>query len=272
MDEIVHTSNIELLTARRLDIVATLATCWSIKTRNNILRLTDHDYDIKIDGEIYYAKSGIDSSAIANSSALIPDNFDLEGIIDNDLIHEHDLLAGVYDNAEVITFFIDYSNPQEKLQLKRGWLGEVRINGGAFCVEVRSLLQSMDQCIGSFYSTNCRAKFGDYKCGIDLKAYTYFSVIESVMNMSNFIVKDDIPQNLSFAQGKVIFISGPNAGNTMEIKGRSGKMIKLMLDMPMEIRHGDEIEIVAGCDKNFKTCYERYKNAINFRGEPDIYI
>ena len=259
------------VTSNNLDIITTLATCWKIKTRNNkVLCFTDHDKDLEIDGDLYSANSGIDSSAIANSSTMIPDNFDLEGIIDNSAIHENELLAGVYDHAEVITFFINYSNPQEKLQLKRGWLGEVRMNGSTFFVEVRGLLQSMDKCVGSLYSTNCRAKFGDQKCGVDLNLYKSLNEVNDVINLSNFTVMLDIPKNQSFAQGKVMFVSGANLGNSMEIKFCTGNMIKLVLDMPMNINKGDKIEVFAGCDKNFTTCYERYNNAINFRGEPDI--
>jgi uncharacterized phage protein (TIGR02218 family) len=33
---------------------------------------------------------------------------------------------------------------------------------------------------------------------------------------------------------------------------------------------GNSFSLVAGCDKSFTTCAEKFNNAINFRGEPHV--
>jgi hypothetical protein len=38
--------------------------------------------------------------------------------------------------------------------------------------------------------------------------------------------------------------------------------------MPFETAIGDTALLMEGCDKSFESCVNRFKNAINFRGEP----
>jgi uncharacterized phage protein (TIGR02218 family) len=40
--------------------------------------------------------------------------------------------------------------------------------------------------------------------------------------------------------------------------------------MPFEVQVGDKLSIYAGCDKRRETCFTKFNNVINFRGEPDL--
>jgi uncharacterized phage protein (TIGR02218 family) len=40
--------------------------------------------------------------------------------------------------------------------------------------------------------------------------------------------------------------------------------------MPRPIVIGDQVRLVAGCDKTPETCHARFGNILNFRGEPHI--
>ena len=56
----------------------------------------------------------------------------------------------------------------------------------------------------------------------------------------------------------------------MEVKSFYANEIETVLPLYIPIKEGQEFEIIAGCDKQFLTCTQRFNNAINFRGEPHI--
>ncbi|KAA1015979.1 DUF2163 domain-containing protein [Paraburkholderia panacisoli] len=73
-----------------------------------------------------------------------------------------------------------------------------------------------------------------------------------------------------FAYGKVVFTSGQNAGFEMDVKAFAPGHVTLAMAMPYPLAVGDTYTIVAGCDKLFGTCRDRWNNVIHFRGEPYI--
>jgi uncharacterized phage protein (TIGR02218 family) len=73
-----------------------------------------------------------------------------------------------------------------------------------------------------------------------------------------------------FSSGEVEWLTGANAGRKMEIKEFAAGQFNLVLPMPNNIAVGDTFNAVAGCDKTFNTCYSKFNNAVNFRGEPHV--
>lgn len=73
-----------------------------------------------------------------------------------------------------------------------------------------------------------------------------------------------------FAYGTLKWLTGANAGYTMEVKQFAPGIVTLALPMEFPIVAGDTYTITAGCDKQFGTCKARYNNVVNFRGEPYI--
>lgn len=73
-----------------------------------------------------------------------------------------------------------------------------------------------------------------------------------------------------FAYGFVKWLTGLNAGYSMEVKAFSPGVVTLAMLMPFPIQVGDTYQITAGCDGQDSTCKNRYGNIANFRGEPFI--
>lgn len=73
-----------------------------------------------------------------------------------------------------------------------------------------------------------------------------------------------------FTYGVVKWITGANAGLSMEVKSFSPGSVTLGMPMPHPIAVGDTYTITAGCDKQFGTCRDRWHNIIHFRGQPYI--
>jgi uncharacterized phage protein (TIGR02218 family) len=73
-----------------------------------------------------------------------------------------------------------------------------------------------------------------------------------------------------FDFGKIAFTGGLNNGLSREIKAYVPGQITLYLPLPYLAAIGDTYSIVAGCDKSFATCRDRFDNVVNFRGEPYV--
>lgn len=78
------------------------------------------------------------------------------------------------------------------------------------------------------------------------------------------------PGNSSaFDYGLVRWITGLNAGLSMEVKEYSPGVVMLQLPMQHPIAAGDQYELEQGCDRSFARC-RQLNNTINFRGEPHL--
>ncbi len=253
--------------------VTTLATCWKLTRRDSVvLGFTDHDADITLDSIIYKAASGFTPSAIQNTASLSVDNLDVEGMLSAGNITEADIMAGLYDFAEIEIFQVNYNDlTQGTLKLRRGWLGEVSLIKQQFVAEVRGLTQRLSQTIGELYSASCRATFADSRCKINPATYTVTGAVTSTVSNQEF--KDSSRGEASglYNFGKITFTSGANNGLSMEVKEFiSGGKIILVLPMPYNIAIGDGYSMAQGCDKTITTCTNQYSNVVNFRGEPHV--
>ncbi len=250
----------------------TLATCWSIARRDGVtLYFTEHDRDILIDGNSYVAASGMSASAVTSQSGLSVDNLEFEGMLSAGAIAEEDLLAGRYDHAEISVCMVNYTDPAAgKLHLKAGWLGEVTLRNGAFVAEMRGLTSRLQQVIGQVYTSTCRARFCDPRCGLDVVDYTVTGTVDDSEASHSFTDSARTEASGYFAYELVMFTSGQNAGLSMEVREFSAGRFGLFLPMPYRIEEGDGYSAVAGCDKSFETCVGRFNNALNFRGEPHV--
>ena len=250
----------------------TLATCWSITRRDGMaLYFTDHDRDFTVDGNVYVASYGMNATAVTSQAGMSVDNLEFDGMLSNDAIAETDILAGLYDHAEISVFMVNYLDPDAgSLLLKTGWLGEVTLRGGQFVAEMRGLTSRLQQMIGAVYTPTCRAQLGDARCGVDLSAYTVTGTVTSLEGSYAFTDSARTELGDYFANGLVTFTSGNNNGLSMEVRDYGAGRFGLFLPLPYAIAEGDTYTAIAGCDKTFESCVSTFNNAVNFRGEPNV--
>jgi uncharacterized phage protein (TIGR02218 family) len=153
---------------------------------------------------------------------------------------------------------------------RRGWLGEVSLKNGQFIAEVRGLAQKLSQNIVELYSPTCRAVLGDARCKVALGAFTASGTVDTVTSRQVFISNALTQAAGYFSGGEVAWLTGANAGRRMEIKEFGNKQVTLVLPMPNNVAVGDTFNAIAGCDKTFNTCFTKFSNAVNFRGEPHV--
>lgn len=259
----------------------TLAWCWRVARSDGVtLGFTDHDNDITFGGLTYEASSGFTASEVAESLGLSVDNLEAEGALSSESITEIDLAQGVYDNAAVEIYRVDWENPTNRVLIKKGNLGEVTTSDGTFISEIRGLAHLLGQPQGRVYQNQCDALLGDSRCGIDLSEaqFNASGEIETVTATNTFTASglhgfaDDF-----FARGLLTWTSGSgNQGATVEVKrfvaasGSSDAEVTLWLTPLFTLAVGDMFSIQAGCDKFFSTCLNKFDNKDNYRGFPHI--
>lgn len=252
--------------------LTTLATCWRItRVDNEELGFTDHDTPLVIGGLEYDSIAGFTPTSIESSSNMAVDNLDIEGQTFPSKITEADLLAGIYDYADVEIFLVNYEDlSQGKLVQRRGKLGEVTLNKQFFRTEIRGLTQHLSQTIGDVYSPSCRAILGDSRCKVNLTSFTASATVTEVTNRQIFKATALTQDAGWFVGGEVVWTGGNNDETRMEVKEFSDTLVVLALPMGKTIQVGDTFNIIAGCDKSKETCITKFSNIINFRGEPDV--
>lgn len=250
----------------------TLCWCWKI-TRNDgaTQGFTDHDENIVFDGTTYEAASGFTATEVQSLLDLAIDNLSVTGALSSATLNEADLAAGLYDNAAIEIWRVNWADTSQRVLMRKGNLGEVKRGKAAFTAEVRGLAHLLNQPVGRCFGYGCDADLGDARCTVDITraAFKADGAVVSVTDARRFTVS-----GLSsfgdgwFTGGKLVWTSGANDGRAMEVKRHAGASIALWQSMSEAVAAGDSFVLTAGCDKQFATCKAKFANAINFRGFP----
>lgn len=256
--------------------VTTLATLWKLTRQDTtVFAFTDHDKDIVYGGTTYEAATGFLPTALDQSGALNVDNLDVMTFFDSAKITEADVVAGLFDYADIDIVLINYESTGDGIvYLAGGWkVGEFTLGDNGFTAEVRSKSQLLQQQILDLYSPDCRAEFCDAKCGLTAATYTETGTVTSVSGSYPKAVFTDTSRSEGsdvFGGGVLTWTSGNNDGIQMDVKeyNHSTKTFTLMLQMPVDIEIGDDYSVLKACDKTDGTCKNTYSNLDNFRGEP----
>jgi len=253
---------------------STLCTCWKVTRRDGeIFTFTDCRRDLVVDALTYIASSGYSASAIQTNAALNVDNLEIQGALSDESITETDMLAGLWDFAEIEIFMVNYEDlTMGKMNLRKGNLGELRLERNTFVAELRGLMQRLQQATGYIVSPACNANLGDARCGVNLALFTSAGTITSLVSRRLFTASALAQATDYFKGGKITFDVGTdNEGLSMEVKNfTSGGIIELHQPMPFTVTIGDTFTIHAGCDKSIETCLAKFNNVVNFRGFPHV--
>ncbi|HEY4264705.1 MAG TPA: DUF2163 domain-containing protein, partial [Micropepsaceae bacterium] len=197
------------------------------------------------------------------------------GALSSDALGEAALDAGLYDDAEVEIWRVNWATTSQRVLMRKGSLGQVKRGKLGFEAEIRGLAQALNQPMGRAFGYSCDADLGDARCTVDLTEAALHSsgVVIAATDARRFTVS-----GLSafasgwFSGGKLLWTDGANAGRAMEVKrhaiSASSVSIELWQAMSETLMAGDAFTVTAGCDKQFATCKAKFVNQINFRGFP----
>ncbi len=256
----------------------TLCWCWRI-TRNDgvALGFTDHDRDLVFGGTNFEASSGFTSTEIAGAVGLNVDALDVESAVTSDRLSEDDLAAGLFDNAAIEIFRANWEDPDQRVLMRYGNLGEVSRGTTHFKAEVRGLAHELQQPKGRIIQFACDADLGDGRCTVDLDqdAFKGSGTVTALADRRTLTVSGlgSFEQDW-FTRGLLAWTSGANTGLKAEVKLHSKRdgavTLELWQAMSRAVEAGDAFTLTAGCDKSFKTCKAKFDNAVNFRGFPHV--
>jgi len=256
----------------------TLCWCWRV-TRNDgvAFGFTDHDRDLQFNSTSFEAASGFTGTEIAGAVGLNVDTLDVESAITSDRLSEDDLAAGLFDNALIEIFRVNWQDASQRVLMRTGNLGEVSRGQTHFKAEVRGLAHELQQPKGRIIQFACDADLGDQRCtmDLDLPAFKGAGAVSAVADERNFTVSGLASFDEDwFTRGLVTWTTGANAGRKAEAKLHSKRdgavTLELWQAMSEEVGVGDAFTITAGCDKHFGTCIGKFDNAVNFRGFPHV--
>ena len=252
----------------------TLATLWSVaRVDGTMFYFTDHDQDIIYQGAAYLAASGYVPSAVQTSAGLQVDNLEVTSVLDSAFITDADLVAGLWDYAEVVIMVVNWADlTMADMVIRRGRMGEVSAGKMSFVAELRGMAQNLQQEIGRLIMPTCNADLGDSRCQVVLSGFTSTGTLTAVTDGAHFTDSGLAGATGLFNYGKLTWTAGLNDGLSMEVKTfTTGGAIVLQQPMPYAVAVGDTFSISQGCDKSTGAggC-TKFSNIINFQGYPHL--
>ncbi len=258
--------------------ITSLAWCWRLTRRDGVrLGFTDHDRDVIFEATTFEAATGFTASEIKDTLGLAVDNLDVQTALSSMRLDEHDLAAGLYDDARVEIWRVNWQDTAQRALMRKGSLGEISRAGHAFSAEVRGLAHYLNQPRGRTYQYSCDAQLGDVRCGVDIGSAPWRATgsITAVIDRRTIAVSGlDGFGTGHFARGLMTTTSGANTGQRIEVRRHTsaagGVTLELWQEPARSYTAGDGFFATAGCDKHFATCRDRFANAVRFRGFPHI--
>jgi uncharacterized phage protein (TIGR02218 family) len=256
----------------------TVCRCWAVLRRDGVkLGFTDHDEDLSFQGIAFRADTGMTARAFVQSTGLAVDNTEGIGALSDDAIREADIQAGRYDGASVTMWLVNWADTSQRSVRFAGSIGEIVRSGDSFRAELRGLTEGLNKPQGFVFQRTCSAVLGDHRCRVDLDRSEYRAEveIEQVSDAKTFTFAT-FPTFKGgwFERGMLAVLDGDGAGLSGHIKvdrtTGSGRRIVLWQSIQAELKPGERIHVLAGCDKLFRTCRNKFDNIMNFRGFPSI--
>lgn len=250
----------------------TLAYLVKLTRTDGVVRAyTNHDNDLVVDGVTYKADGAFNPTALVSSSALSSDNLALNGMVSAADLSADDLAAGRYDQACCDLYLCNWADlTQGVLQLRRGWLGTVKLQGGQYSAMLLGLHDRLQHGFGDFYTATCRYQLGDSGCTVALAPYTVTGSVTAATGTTQFTDSANGAPAGWFDGGQIVWLSGALAGLTAEVQQWAGGQFTLWLPLSAVPAIGDNYRAVAGCDKRLSSCRDKFNNILNFGGFPHL--
>lgn len=265
-----------LLKAHQQSGATTLA--WAIKiTRGDgsVYGFTSHDASVTIDGLSYQAAPGLDVASLVSQAGFQVDNTEATVLADGVVFTREDILAGRWDGAAFELFRFNWATPSDGRDVRKvGNFGNLAPQRGSYKVELRGLRQRLQATLGNVTQPTCRNRLGDARCGVNLAAggLTVAGTLSGVTNVQT--VRDSgRGEDANFFTGGIItMLDGNNRGLSFKIASHAADgTLALALPAVLPFTVGDAYSMVAGCLKRRdEDCVEKFANAVNFYGEPDL--
>jgi len=246
-----------------------------------VFGVTSLDADVTYDdgrGAVTYsANQGVDVSAISASSDMTVSNAEAQSLLVTTApgITEAMIEAGELRDAEWTLYLVNYRDlGMGHIILGAGDVGEVVKRWGLmFQPELLSYSVRLSQPIGTHWSRTCRAIDGSPAdsqtgCGRTITAVPGTVTAVGAESDRQF-TGNHAAGSFPFAPGRVLWVTGANAGKAGFVEVEASGAVTLGNAMPYPVTVGDTYTIADTCPRTWEACVDR-ENELNFKGEPLI--
>jgi uncharacterized phage protein (TIGR02218 family) len=267
-----------LLVTPKPQEAARWATCWEIVRRDGVAYFfTDCSEALVHAGQTYLPISGVQDTATRVEAGLKESNTEIAGAITSNYIQVNHLGGGYFRGARVRKFLLDWrfpwTVPYKEWQFT---VGQITFDSEKWNAELLGPAAKLEQRVGEVITVSCPYVLGDEDCTKDIRPLTNYNIAVSTVDngtprkkftattLNPAIAADDY-----FGKGRVLWLTGSNAGLVGEVKfyTNSTKTIELAFAMPNAIAVNDTFVITPGCRKRLKLdCRDKFNNAVNFGG------
>jgi len=201
----------------------TLCRCWSLTRRDGtVLGFTDHDRGLSFDTISFTATTGLEAAESASELGFAIGGGEVAGAFAATGLNEADLSRGLYDDARVSVWLVNWTDVTQRVLLETGFVGEIKRGDSGFTAEVRGLAKAFDEERGRLYMRACSADLGDARCGVTV------TPIEGAVASSDGRIGLTAPALSSypdghFTAGRLVFTGGGNIGFATEIKRHAAR-------------------------------------------------
>ncbi|MCF3934453.1 DUF2163 domain-containing protein [Acuticoccus sp. M5D2P5] len=254
--------------------VTTLCRCWRLERDDGVVMgFTDHDRAVTIDALVYSAANGIAASGDVAMAGFGVGGLEISGALTSAGLDAGDLQDGRFDFATVELWLVNWANTNERVLLRKGYLGEVTREDGAFRAEVRGPMQALERVRGRVFTVSCDADLGDVRCGVDLPSLSREATVVAVDGARLRVSGLDGAATGYFSSGVVAVTSGEDDGRRELLVQHAAEGEEAVLTLRsglVGLAVGDTVRVFPGCDKRFETCAMKFANAMNFQGFPHL--
>ncbi len=256
------------LAARLASGATSLCLCWRFSRRDGaVFGATDHDTDLVVEGVTYHAASGLAGASFLTSAGLAPGRATCAGALSIDFLREDALRDGVWNNAAVDVFRVDWLQPDLSVHVWSGFIGEVTCDGARFESELVGRKAELERLIGRVYARQCDADLGGVRCRVDLEqsGYRHETQIAGVISDKELELVSAGAFEAGWFVGGQLRAQGAAAARIASMDG-----VRVRLNQALSLEPGEAVTLIAGCDKSWATCRTKFQNGDNFQGFPHL--
>ena len=153
---------------------ATLCTAFILSRADGAsLGFTDHDADLQVQGVICRAATGWTAGTSERELGFSPGTASAKGVLDDAGLTDADIVAGLYDGAQVRALQVDWTSPDLLVEIWRGRISRLVRAGEGFTAEIEGPLAALDRVVGRTYGRLCDAALGDDRCRADVSGAAF---------------------------------------------------------------------------------------------------
>jgi uncharacterized phage protein (TIGR02218 family) len=231
------------------------------------LRFSTLDRDLPHGGFVYVPTAGERYDEEIGASLASGDT-QIVGALSPSTITPVDVQRGVYNDARVDQYKVDWRRPDKKPYLHRvWWIDELTHNGRAWTATLSSSARFLQSKRGVVYNSTCGAVLGDDRCRKVVVKFsgTVGDVIDPTLEFESDLTSVATGR---LSLGSITWDTGNNRGTVTRILANASTDGAVQLAVPTRfpIRTGDTFTAREGCDGLATTCKNVHDNLANYRG------